>query len=74
MVNHDQLIILFKSIISLTKLIEGGAAILQEHNKNHQIANLGKKFNIPLFNNNLRLPTRSYNKFTKQNKPEEQRP
>lgn len=73
-VNQDQLTKLFNNIISLIKLIEGGAAILQEHNKNHQMANLGKKFNIPLFKNKLRLPVRSYNKLTKQNNPEEHNP
>jgi hypothetical protein len=72
--NQHHLIILFNNIISLIKLIEGGAAILQAQNKNHHKLNLGKKFNNPLFKIMLRLPTRSYIKFTKQKSPEEHNP
>ena len=52
-------IILLINPISPTKFKEGGAAIFLEHNKNHHIAILGKKFNIPLLIINLRLPNRS---------------
>lgn len=46
-------------MISPNKLNEGGAAILEEHNKNHHKDILGIKLIKPLFKNKLRLPKRS---------------
>lgn len=47
------------SIISPRRLNEGGAAILEEQNKNHHKESLGIKLINPLFKNKLRLPKRS---------------
>jgi len=58
-VNNPQETILLISIISPSKLKEGGAAILEEHNKNHHKEKLGIKLIKPLFKNKLRLPRRS---------------
>lgn len=52
----------------------GGAEILQIININHQILRLGYKLIIPLFNNKLRLPTRSYIILAKQKSPDEHKP
>ena len=46
-------------LISPNKLIEGGAAILHDLNRNHHKAILGIKFIKPLLINKLRLPNRS---------------
>lgn len=43
------------SIISASKLIDGGAAILQAENINHQNVMAGKINSIPLVINNLRV-------------------
>ena len=58
-VTQDQLTILFNKQISPNKFNVGGAAILEEHSKNHHKDNLGIKFNNPLLINKLRLPIRS---------------
>lgn len=47
------------NIISPNKFKEGGAAILDDLNKNHHIDILGIKLIKPLFKNNLRLIVRS---------------
>lgn len=72
MVLHE--ISLLISIISPNKLKEGGAAMLEDLNKNHHKVILGIKLISPLFKKSLRLPRRSYEIFERQNKPEEQRP
>jgi len=43
------------NIISLNKLIDGGAAILQIVNKNHHIDKIGHIVNKPLVRNILRV-------------------
>jgi hypothetical protein len=57
--NHDQEINLFNNLISPKRFKEGGAAILQALNINHQKDILGIRFNKPRLINNLRLPKRS---------------
>jgi len=42
------------SIISLIRLMEGGAAILVATNKNHHMDIVGKMFSSPFVRNNLR--------------------
>lgn len=59
MVNHDQPTKLFNNLISPNKFNEGGAAILQDLNKNHHIVILGINLIKPLLINNLRLLKRS---------------
>jgi hypothetical protein len=53
--NQDQETNLFNNLISPRRFREGGAAILQDVNKNHHIVILGIKFIKPLLINNLRL-------------------
>jgi hypothetical protein len=62
------------SIISPNKLIDGGAAILQMHNRNHQIAIEGITCIRPLLTTKLREEIRSNAILVKQNIPEEHRP
>jgi hypothetical protein len=67
-------IILLMRIISLNRLIEGGAAILQIHNKNHHSAIDGIICINPLHNNILRDEVRSKTMLVRQNIPDEQSP
>lgn len=62
------------NIISPNKLKEGGAAILEEHKRNHQRDILGIILIRPLFKNKLRLPKRSYVILARQNNPDEHKP
>lgn len=47
--------ILVINIISLSRLIEGGAAILNTENKNQNLVIIGKKLRIPFTINVLRV-------------------
>lgn len=48
-------IILVINIISLARLIDGGAAMLNAENKNQNIVSAGKKFSSPFVKYNLRV-------------------
>jgi hypothetical protein len=67
-------IILLIRRISLSKLIDGGAAILQTHNRNHHNAIEGIICRNPLQIRILREDTRSNAIFVKQNMPDEHSP
>jgi len=67
-------IILVNNIISLNKLIEGGAAIFIILNKNHNIDIDGIIDNIPLVKNILREWVTSYIIFAIENIAEETKP
>lgn len=69
-----QLKILEISLISLNKLIEGGAAILTLTSKNHHILIEGAILIKPLFNNILRLLERLNIKPAIKKRPEEHSP
>lgn len=60
--------------ISLTKLIEGGAAILAAIRRNHMMDIAGVRFMSPLVKNILRVLVVSYIILTAANSPEEERP
>lgn len=62
------------NIISLNKLIDGGAAIFAAVNKNHHIDIIGLRHNKPLVRNNLRVWVTSYDKFAKINNADDLRP
>jgi hypothetical protein len=53
--NGEKDIVAVINIISLSKLIDGGAAMLIEVNKNHHIVILGININIPFIRNILRV-------------------
>ena len=55
MIHGECLIILVISIISLIKLILGGAAIFAQQNKNHHNDNTGIMVNIPFVSVILRV-------------------
>jgi hypothetical protein len=67
-------IILLISITSLNRLIEGGAAILQTHRRNHHSDIDGIIWIRPLHTSILRDEVRSKTMFVRQNIPEEQSP
>lgn len=69
-----QAISLLINKISLSKLIEGGAAILQIDNINHQRAMEGIICRSPLQISILRVEVRSKTMFVKQNIPDEHSP
>lgn len=60
--------------ISLIKFDEGGAAILQMMNINHQPVRIGAKYKIPLVKNSLRVLNFSYVILAKMNKAEDENP
>lgn len=62
------------SEISLKRLIEGGAAILQIDNKNQHKEKAGKRLKIPLVKNILRVEVPSYVILARENIHEEHRP
>ena len=66
--------ILINIEISLTKLIEGGAAILDRVARNHQSGRKGKIGIIPLFKKILREWNISYEEFANANRNEDDRP
>jgi hypothetical protein len=70
----SQAIILLINIISPSKLIEGGAAILQILSINHHRAIEGMVINNPLQIIILREDKRSNIMFVRQNIPEEHKP
>jgi hypothetical protein len=70
----DLLKIAVKSIISLNKLIDGGAAIFQAVNKNHQADKIGNEVMIPLVKYMLRVCVISYVRFARINRADEHRP
>ena len=61
-------------IISLIRLIDGGAAIFQAVNKNHHIVNVGQIVISPLVKYILRVCVISYVKFAKIKRPDEHNP
>jgi hypothetical protein len=61
-------------VISLSKLIDGGAAILAAVNRNHHIVIIGLIVISPLVRNILRVWVISYDKFAIINKAEELSP
>jgi hypothetical protein len=63
-----------RSIISLSKLIDGGAAIFHAENKNHHMEIVGPKATSPFVKYILRVCVISYVKLAKINNPEEHRP
>lgn len=62
------------SIISLKRLIEGGAAILALSIKNHSIDRVGVTVNNPLVSMILRVCLISYDRLARQNIPEDTTP
>jgi hypothetical protein len=56
---QDQEIKLFNNLIFAKRFKEGGSAVLQALNLNHQKDIVGIQLNIPRLTNNLRLPKRS---------------
>jgi len=62
------------SIISLSKLIDGGAAIFAAVNRNHHIVIIGAIDIIPFVKNILRVCVISYLKFAIMNRAEDLRP
>lgn len=58
-------------IISLSRLIEGGAAILQQIMKNHHIDIIGIRLRIPFVRIKLRVWVDSYVILARQNSAEE---
>jgi hypothetical protein len=62
------------SIISLIRLVEGGAAMLVITAVNHIIVMAGVKWDSPLFNNILRVLDDSYNILTRANIDDEVNP
>jgi len=74
-IKSDLHLIIPKTIkISDTKLNLGGQDILPTHKTNHQKERTGIQIIPPFISKTLREPQRSYIKFNKQNKPEEQIP
>lgn len=61
-------------VISLSKLIDGGAAMFAAVNRNHHIVIIGLIVMRPLVKNMLRVWVISYDKFAIINKAEELRP
>lgn len=53
--NEDFLKIAVRSIISLSKLIDGGAAIFHAEKINHHAVKIGKDVIMPLVRNMLRV-------------------
>jgi hypothetical protein len=74
MVSNLQDTILLINKISLNRLIDGGAAILQIHNRNHHRAIEGMIWTSPLHKSMLRVDVRSNTMFVKQNIPDEHSP
>jgi hypothetical protein len=72
MVLHDRMLLINK--ISLNRLIDGGAAILQIHRRNHHRAMEGIICIRPLHSSILREDVRSNTILVKQNIPEEHSP
>ena len=72
--NKDVDIIDVSRIISLIRLIEGGAAIFQAVNRNHHIAKSGLIVIMPFVKYMLRVAVISYVMLAKMNKPDEHRP
>ena len=70
----DFLRIAVSKIISLNKLIDGGAAIFHAENINHHIVKIGKDVIIPLVRNMLRVYVISQVKFAKINRADEHSP
>jgi len=62
------------SIISLIKLIDGGAAMLAAANINHHIVIIGLRVMSPLVRNILRVWVISYDKLAKINSAEDLNP
>jgi len=62
------------SIISLSRLIEGGAAILEAANRNHHIVIIGALVIRPLVKYILRVWVISYLKLAKMNRAEDLKP
>lgn len=62
------------SIISLSRLIDGGAAILAAVNRNHHIVIVGLIVINPLVKNILRVWVISYDKFAMINRADELSP
>lgn len=62
------------SMISLMRLIEGGAAIFAAESRNQSIVMEGKMFNIPLVKKILRVWVASYVMLATANRPEEESP
>jgi len=60
--------------ISDNRLIEGGAEIFEQHNKNINKVNVDIKANTPLLRYILRLCNRSYIILTAQNNPDDPNP
>lgn len=69
---HEMILLI--SRISLNKLIDGGAAMLQIHSRNHHNAIDGIICISPLHNNMFRDDTRSNTMLVKQNMPDEHSP
>ena len=66
--------ILVRSIISDSKLIDGGAAMFAAEKRNHHIVIVGKIICIPFVRNNLRVLVDSYVMFASAKSPDEHRP
>lgn len=62
------------SIISLIRLIDGGAAMFAAERRNHNIVIDGKMFSIPLVKKILRVWVASYVILATANRPEEESP
>jgi hypothetical protein len=62
------------SIISLSKLSDGGAAIFADANRNHHKDIIGADDNNPFIKYILRVWVSSYVRFARENKAEEDKP
>lgn len=67
----DQDIILVINIISLSKLIDGGAAMLMAQKMNHHLDIIGDIIYIPFIRNRLRVWVNSYDILARANKPDD---
>jgi hypothetical protein len=70
----DLVIVVVIKVISLSKLIDGGAAIFAAVNINHHIVIIGLIVINPLVKNILRVCVISYDKFAMINKAEDLNP
>lgn len=74
MKNRDLVSAAVMRVISLKRLIDGGAAILAAVNRNHHIVIVGLIVINPLVRNILRVWVISYDRFAIMNRAEELRP
>lgn len=67
----DEDVILVISMISLRRLMDGGAAILIAQKINHHIDIIGDTIYIPFIRNSLRVCVNSYDMLARANRPDD---